>query len=50
MAFCIKAYKAYRIGRKLKRYEHEKDNAIRISSGLPPVYTISDRYHHFCSR
>jgi hypothetical protein len=50
MSFCLLSYKAYRIKKKLRRYEREKENAIKIAEGLPPDYTVSDKYHHFWSR
>jgi hypothetical protein len=50
MAFCLLAYKAYRLNKKLEKYEREKEIAIKIASGLSPDYTASDRYHHFWSR
>jgi hypothetical protein len=50
MSFATFALRAYRIRKKMKTYEHEKENAMKISDGLPPVYTISDKFRHFSAR
>jgi hypothetical protein len=50
MAFRLFAYKAYKINKKLEKYEHEKENAIKIANGLPPDYTVPERFYHFWSR
>jgi hypothetical protein len=50
MSFALFVFRAYRIHKKLKTYEHEKENARKISEGVPPVYTISDKFRHFSAR